>query len=118
MDSPKRVETLVPWETVHIDLIGPYTVTAQQIQPGGELKEVELKLTAMTMVDPATGWFDMVEVPYYSIDEVKKNKNKFIDKTSARISQLFEQTWLSRYPRPKRIIFDNRSVSKCTLLPC
>lgn len=53
---PKRVETIVvPWETDHIDLIRPYTVTAQQIQPEGEIKEIELKLTAMTMVDPARG---------------------------------------------------------------
>ena len=41
----KQIETLVPWETVHVDLIGPYTVTAKQIQPGGEIKEVELKLS-------------------------------------------------------------------------
>lgn len=64
------------------------------------------------MVDLATGWFNVVEVPYYSIDEVKKDEKEYVDKTSARISQLFEQTWLSSYPRPKQIIFDNRSEFK------
>jgi hypothetical protein len=94
----KTIEDLVPWRTVHIDLIGPYTITAKQIQPGGEIKEIKLKLTAMTMVDPATGWFEIVEVPYYSIEDVKKDEQNYIDKSSARISRLFNQTWLSRYP--------------------
>lgn len=30
-----------------------------------------------------------------------------LDKSSARISQLFDQTWLSRYPRPAKVIFYN-----------
>ena len=108
----KKIEELVPWETVHIDLIGPYSVTAKQIQPGGSIKEVELTLTAMTMVDPATGWFEITEVPYYSIEDVKRDENQYIDKSSARISQLFEQAWLGRYPRPKQVIFDNGSEFK------
>ena len=49
----------------------------------------------MTMVDPATGWFKIVEVPYYSIEDIKNNEQNYIDKGSARISRLFEQTWLS-----------------------
>ena len=108
----KKIKELVPWETVHIDLIGPYSVTAKQIQPGGSIKEVELTLTAMTMVDPATGWFEITEVPYYSIEDVKRDENQYIDKSSARISQLFEQAWLGRYPRPKQVIFDNGSEFK------
>jgi transposase InsO family protein len=108
----KVIEELMPWRTVHTDLIGPYSITAKQIQPGGELKEVELNLTAMTMVDPATGWVEIAEVPYYNIDDVKNNEQSYIDKSSARISRIFDQTWLSRYPRPKEIIFDNGSEFK------
>ena len=108
----KTIEDLVPWRTVHTDLIGPYSITAKQIQPGGDIKEIELKLTAMTMVDPATGWFEIVEVPYYSIEDVINNENAYIDKSSARISRLFDQTWLSRYPRPREVIFDNGSEFK------
>ena len=44
----------------------------------------------MTLVDPATGWFEITEIP---------------DKTSARISQIFNSTWLVRYPRPRKVIF-------------
>ena len=94
----KTIEDLVPWRTMHTDLIGPYSITAKQTQPGGEIKEVELQLTAMTMVEPATGWFEIVEVPYYNIEDVVNDKDNYIDKSSARISQLFDQVWLSRYP--------------------
>ena len=64
------------------------------------------------MVDPATGWFEIVQVPYYSIEDVKNDDQDYIDKSSARISRLFEQTWLSRYPRPREVICDNGSEFK------
>lgn len=57
---PKDIGQLRPWNKVHIDLVGPYSIKAHQQQPHIEgeepsTKEVELKLTAMTFVDPATG---------------------------------------------------------------
>ena len=64
------------------------------------------------MIDPVTGWFEIVEVPYYNIDDIKSKGQQSIDKTSARISQLFNQTWLSRYPRPHKVVFDNGSEFK------
>ena len=45
----------------------------------------------MTMVDPAIGWFEIVEVPYYNIEDVKKDEQNYIDKSSTRISRLFNQ---------------------------
>ena len=45
------------------------------------------------MIDPATGWLE--------ITEMKDTNN------SADASRIFNNTWLSRYPRPKRIIYDN-----------
>ena len=53
--------------TVYTDLIGPYTITTKHFQPDGAIKEVELQLTCMTMIDPATGWFEIVEVPSFII---------------------------------------------------
>ena len=41
------------------------------------------------MVDPVIGWFEIVEVLYYSIEDVKKNEQNYIDKSFARISRLF-----------------------------
>ena len=78
-----------------------------QHQPDGSTKEVTLHLTCMTMLDPVTGWFEIVEVPSYLIEEIVNKKvtiQSIIDKSSARISRLFEQTWLSRYPRPRKVV--------------
>jgi len=61
------------------------------------------------MIDPATEWFEIVEVPSYFLN---KNSQDKIDKTSAKISQFFNQTWLSCYPRPREVIFDNGSEFK------
>ena len=91
----KTIEDLMPWRTMHIDLIGPYSITAKQTQPSGKIKEIELQLTTMTMVDPAMGWFEIVEVPY-NVEDIVNNKEYYIDKSSARISQLFNQVWLSQ----------------------
>ena len=75
-----------PWDTVCIDQIGPYTVINQHGR--------ELTLNAMTMCDPATGWFEIVEVK---------------DKKAITAAHVFDQVWLCRYPRPKFAIFDNES---------
>ena len=72
----------------------------------------------MTMLDPVTGWFEIAEVPDYIVDDInKKNITREIDKSSARISRLFDQYWLARYPRPKKVIFDNGSEFKKDFVP-
>ena len=58
----------------------------------------------MKFIDPVTGWFEITEVPY-------------INQILARISQLFNQMWQSRYPRPQRVRFDNGSESKKKIIP-
>ena len=90
---PKQVD-LIPWECVCVDLVGPYTVT--------DKTGCDRVLQAMTFIDPATGWFEITEIP---------------DKSSARISQIFNSTWLARYPRPQKIIFDNGNEFKKDFLP-
>jgi len=52
---PKNIGVLQPWDKVHIDLIGPYTVSALQQRPGQQREMTELSLIAMTFIDPATG---------------------------------------------------------------
>jgi hypothetical protein len=49
------------------------------------------------MIDPATGWFEIV---------------KATNKSSTSIHDLFQNTWLPRYPRPQFIVFDNGSMGK------
>jgi Integrase core domain. len=114
---PKDIGELKPWHTVHVDLIGPYTVTAKQQQPANKIVSTELKLTCMTFIDPATGWFEIAEVPTYDLEEVKAGNKEYIDKTSARISLLFNNYWLSRYPRPVEVVYDNGSEFKKDFQP-
>ena len=44
-----------PWETLCVDLVGPYTI------PTKNPKE-PLELWAVPMIDPATGWFEMAPI--------------------------------------------------------
>jgi hypothetical protein len=73
-----------PWEVLCVDLIGPYT-----IKRSGKARN--LTLWCVTMIDPATGWFEMREIP---------------NKESITIANLIEQTWFSRYPWPTQVILD------------
>ena len=43
------------------------------------------------MIDPATGWFGMAQIP---------------NKTAAEIADITEKTWFTRYPLPQLIVFD------------
>ena len=74
-------------------------------------------MTCMAMIDPATDWFDIVEIPTHDLDEVTGVNGEYIYKSYARISQLFNKTWLYRYPRPRKVVFDNRSEFKRNLAP-
>ena len=40
----------------------------------------------MTFIDPCTGWFEIAQVPYFDIEEIKIDNKEYIDNTSARIS--------------------------------
>ena len=85
---PKQWDKLVPWQRVDVDLIGPFKVKT----PSGERE-----LRALTMIDPATGWFEV----------------KDIEQPDATCSMTaFDDTWLSRYPRPQYLGFDGGSEYK------
>ena len=71
----------------------------------------------MTMIYPATGWFKMVEIPMFDLEEVEIGNDEYIDKSSARVSQLSNNTWICRYPRLRKVVFDNRSDFKRYFTP-
>jgi hypothetical protein len=70
---PKTAES-DPWVMVCVDLVGPFTIKAP-------LKTYSL--LALTMVDPATGWFEIIQAN---------------SKTATSIQDLFHNTWLAHYP--------------------
>ncbi|WP_370297757.1 hypothetical protein, partial [Qipengyuania mesophila] len=70
------------------------------------------------MIDAATGWFEIAELPNRKVvrqEKTGKKKKKsgklveeeIIDRTSATVSNLLNKHWLSRYPRPKELVCDN-----------
>ena len=64
-------------------LIGPYTIPQKGKNP--------LKLWCLTMINPATDWFEMAQIP---------------NKTAAEIAEITEKNWFTRYPLPQQIVFD------------
>jgi hypothetical protein len=104
---PTKIAETTPWRCVCVDLIGPYTIKAKD----GTI----LDFMCLTMIDPATGWFEIIELPLASITVKRKGEEiseVIIDKSSAQIAKLFNKQWLSRYPRAKTIVYDNGSEFK------
>ena len=54
----------------------------------------------MKTIDPTTGILETIEVPTFELDEVTGGNDEYIYKSSIRVTQLFNKTWLSRYMRP------------------
>ena len=71
----------------------------------------------MTKIDPTTGCFEIVKIPTFDLDEVTADNDKYMDKSYSRVSQLFHNTWLCRYPFPSKVVFDNRSKFKRNVIP-
>jgi len=81
---PEKEAEYEPWQCLCVDLIGPYRINIKG-------KKDPLICKAVTMIDPATGWFEIEE---------------YSDKKSISISNIVEQTWLTRYPWPQKVIND------------
>jgi transposase InsO family protein len=70
-----------------IDLIGPYKIRRKGSTP-------DLICRCVTMIDPATGWFEIHE---------------YDDKRSITVANIAEQEWFSRYPWPTQVTYDRGS---------
>ena len=104
---PPKIATITPWRQVCVDLVGPYTIKAKD----GTIMD----FMCLTMIDPATGWFKIVELPNVDVIYVRKGEvieEIIIDKSSSCIARLFNRTWLSRYPKAQSIVYDNGSEFK------
>ncbi len=67
----------------------------------------------LTMIDPASSWFKIVELPVADHEILSKKDGKtkeaYFDKSSFMISHLVNKCWFSRYPRCRNIIYDKES---------
>jgi hypothetical protein len=84
----KQAEDAIPWKRVDLDMIGPYKVKAAN---------GNFTLRALTMIDPATGWLEVNDVPDYAANSTQA---------------AFDEVWVSRYPQPEIIGFDGGSEFK------
>ena len=72
-----------PFDEVAVDLIGPWSF---------KLNNQVIQFQALTCIDPVTTLAEIVRID---------------NKTSAHVSNRFENSYLARYPRPLRCIHDN-----------
>jgi hypothetical protein len=84
MQLPAQEATSVPWEQVHVDLIGPWNIKVK-----GHKKPVQF--IALTCINPVLNLLEVGTVK---------------DKTSKQVTKTFECLWLSHYPRPRTCIHD------------
>jgi len=85
---PKPTPEIIPWHTLCIDLVGPYKF-------GNEKKpKTYIEFHCMAMIDPATGFFDIVDIG---------------QKTADVIANWLEIHCLSRYPWPMENAMDKGS---------
>ena len=59
------------------------------------------------MINPATGWFEIIEVLEFDLDKVMSRNDECIDNSYTRLIQLFKYTCLSRYLHPRKFMFEN-----------
>ena len=97
---------------VHVDLIGPYSKSIIQHQTGSTFICNNASLTCMKMIDPDTGWFEIVKIQTFDLDKVAKGNDEYIDKSSDRVSHQFNNIFLCRYPCPRKVVFDKGSEFK------
>ena len=100
-----------------MDPSGSYSKSIIQQQPGGAIIKNNLSLICITMINPATGWFETVEVLTYYIVEVTNGNDEYIDNSSARVNQLFNNTYIIRYLSPRKVVFGNIYKFKRDLTP-
>jgi hypothetical protein len=101
----------IPWRALCVHLIGPYTLKGKD----GTIMD----FMALTMINPATSWFMIVELPLVrrlktiAVDGKESSiVEEIFDKTSEHIAWLINETWLSGYPKCHYIIYDNGSEFK------
>ena len=79
---PPREPPLVPWEEIAVDLIGPWKI---------QINDRHIVFNALTVIDIATNLAELIRV---------------MSKSAAHVGLQLENAWLSRYPSPVRIIYD------------
>jgi hypothetical protein len=65
---PSKIVICIPWEALCVDLIGPYTLKGKD--------GTSIDFMALTMIDPASSWLEVVELPTITRVMTKKVNGK------------------------------------------
>ena len=84
-----------------------YVKPAIQKNPGGNIIQKENDHTYMTMIEPDTDWFKIIEVSYFDLKRSPRIETENTDKSYNRVIQIFDQAWIARYPCPCKVFFEN-----------
>jgi len=78
----------MPWEKVQVDCVGPWSVKVKQAN--GEITPYKIHL--MSMIDLCTGFPEF---------------HPLLNSSEKHAAEIFDRTWLCRYPRPRQVGHDN-----------
>ena len=81
---PAKEPEVKPWEFLCVDMTGPYSIKRKG--------KKTLELWCVTMIDPATSWFEIKDVPGTKQADI--------------VANVVEQAWLNRCPWPQKSILD------------
>jgi hypothetical protein len=114
---PPKLVITTPWRALCVDQVGPYALK------GTDGSSIDFM--CLSMIDPATSWFKIVELSTVRVTVPKVGKGKkatcldytkdteIFDKTSAQISNLVHDCWFSRrYPCCQYLMYNNGSEFK------
>ena len=82
--------SIAPWERVHVDCVGPWSVDVSIHDSG---KVIKRTILALLMICEATLWPE--------IALVQNTKSWYV-------AYMFDSTWICQYPRSTAVVFDNR----------
>ena len=83
---PEKEAEAQPWDKMCINLIGPYAICRKS--------QDNLICKCVTMIDPATGWFEI---------------HQYDDKRAITVANIAEEEWFCRYPWPTQVTSDHGS---------
>ena len=69
------------------------------------------------MINPDTGWFGIIKVTTFDFDKIMGGNYEYINKSSTRLIQLSNKTWLIIYLCTHKVTFRTVSEFKLDLTP-
>ena len=91
--TPTNISELKPWGMLHVKLLCTYNKSIRKNHLYRANINNDVILTCINMINPATGWFEIFKVLTFDIDKVKGGNDECINKSSARVIQLSNNTW-------------------------